>query len=618
MCGFVGFVGDCNDKEQVIKEMMMKILHRGPDSQDSYVDNDIALGFARLSIIDLSNGSQPMENEDGSMVLVFNGEIYNYQDIRKDLVAAGHIFKTETDSEVLLHGYEEYGVELLNKLRGMFAFTIWDKNKKKLFGARDFFGIKPYYYANMGKTFMIGSEIKSFLVHPEFVAEVNEDRLPDYMTFSCVPGYETMFKNVFKLPPAHYYEYENGVLNIKRYWQPEFKINENKSLDEFVDEISDTFKESVKAHTIADVEVGCFLSSGVDSSYVACELSKLQKVKTYTAGFADHKYSEADNAKMLADEIHAPNYPRIISAEDYFNSVGKVQYHMDEPLGNPSANNLYYVSQRAAEDIKCILSGEGADEMFGGYNVYKEPLAIAKYQKKVPKFIRKGLAGVVKVMPNFRGKNFIIRGSKTIEERYIGNSNCFKVGERDKYLKKHYNSEPPQWFTKKFYDEAKNYDDVTKMQYLDIHGWMVQEILLKADKMSMSQSLELRVPFLDKKIFELSSTIPAKYKVSEENTKLAMRMAANREINKVSANRKKLAFPTPLPEWLKQDEYYNMVKRYFTNATAEKYFNTEMLVKLLDDHRAGKRFQVSKIWTVFSFLVWHEQFFELKENKQQC
>lgn len=611
MCGFVGFTGTLENKDLVVNEMLKKIIHRGPDSNNSYLDQDIALGFARLSIIDLSNGSQPMENEDGSLVLVFNGEIYNYQELREKLLKAGHVFKTSSDSEVLLHGYEEYGVDLLNMLRGMFAFTIWDKKKKKLFGVRDFFGIKPYYYAKMGDTLIFGSEIKSFTPHPDFKMELNEEKLPDYLTFGCVPGYDTMFKNVYILPPAHYYEYENEKMTIKRYFQPEFSIDHSKSMDEFVDEISETFKESVQAHKISDVEVGCFLSSGVDSSYVVCELSKLQKLKSYTIGFADQKYSEADDAKMLADEIGVENYKKLISADDYFASVGDVQYHLDEPLGNPSANNLYYVSQRAAEDLKVVLSGEGADEMFGGYNVYKEPLSVAKYQKAVPKPIRKCIAKVVTPLPNFKGKSFLIRGSKSVEERYIGNSNVFKYGERDKYLKKHYDSKPPQWFTKKFYDEAKDYDDVTKMQYMDIHGWMVQEILLKADKMSMAHSLELRVPFLDKEIFKLSSTIPAEYKVSKENTKLAMRKAANREMNQISANRKKLAFPTPLPEWLKQDKYYNIVKGYFTNDVAKKYFNTDLLVQLLDDHRAGKKFKVSKIWVVFSFLVWYEQYFVL-------
>lgn len=612
MCGFVGFSGKCQNKDKVIGEMLQKILHRGPDSQESYLDDEVALGFARLSIIDLENGTQPMANEDGSVVLVFNGEIYNFLDLREELIAKGHDFKTRSDSEVLVHGYEEYKEELPKKLRGMFAFTIWDKNEKKLFGARDHFGIKPYYYAKMGESFLFGSEIKSFTPHPDFKMELNEERLPDYLTFSCVPGYDTFFRGVHKLPPAHYYTYQNGKMVIERYFEPKFEIDNEKSFDEFVDLISKTFKDSVYKHKFSDVEVGCFLSSGVDSSYVACELSKLQAVKTYTIGFEDKRYSEADDAKMLADEIHVENFERRVSDEDYFNNVGNVQYHLDEPLANPSANLLYFVSQRAAEDMKVVLSGEGADEMFGGYNVYKEPLAVSKYQRRVPKFLRKGAAATVRHLPDFKGKNFIIRGSQTVEERYIGNSNLFRVGERDRYLKKHYDSKPPQFYTKPFYDKVQDQDDITKMQYMDMHVWMVQEILLKADKMSMAHSLELRVPFLDREIWGVARTIPTKFKVSEENTKLAMRKAANREINPISANRKKMAFPLPLVEWLREDKYYSLVKSYFENDVAKKYFNTELLIKLLDIHKSGKKNNARKIWAVFTFLVWYEQFFILK------
>ncbi|WMJ24373.1 asparagine synthase (glutamine-hydrolyzing) [Paludicola sp. MB14-C6] len=610
MCGFVGFSGKCDNKQEVISKMLDKIVHRGPDSQESYVDDDIAFGFARLSIIDLEHGTQPLFNEDKSLVLIFNGEIYNYQDLRKDLIEKGHIFETQSDSEVLVHGYEEYKTELPNKLRGMFAFTLWDKKENKLFGCRDFFGIKPYYYAKMNDTFFFGSEIKSFLPHPNFKKELNEEKLPDYLTFSCVPGYDTFFKNVYKLAPGHYYEYQNGEMKITRYFTPEFDMDETKPEEYFVDEISKTFKESVAAHKISDVEVGCFLSSGVDSSYVACELSKLQDVKTYTIGFDDARYSEAPDAKMLADELHVENFEKRVSSEEYFANVGNVQYHLDEPLANPSANLLYFVSQRAAEDLKVVLSGEGADEMFGGYNVYKEPLAIAKYQHKVPKFLRKMAAGIVKPMPEFKGRQFIIRGSQPIEERYIGNSNLFKQGERDQYLKNHYDSKAPQFYTKPFYDKVKNLDDITKMQYMDIHVWMVQEILLKADKMSMAHSLELRVPFLDKEIFNVARTIPVKYKVSEANTKLAMRKAANREINPISANRKKMAFPLPLVEWLREDRYYNIVKKYFNNDTAKKYFNTDKVIELLEIHKAGKHNHARKIWAIFTFLIWHEQFFE--------
>jgi len=612
MCGIVGFVGgNVQDKAAVIEAMQERIKHRGPDGRAHYIDGDVVLGHVRLSIIDLEGGAQPMSNPTGDLTIVFNGEIYNYLELREEMVREfGYEFRTNSDTEVLLRSYEAYGADMLNKLRGMFTFVIWDAKKKKMFGARDFFGIKPFYYATMGDTFLFASEIKAFLAHPEFKKELNEERLPDYMTFNCLPGYDTMFKNVYKLAPGHYFTYENGKMNITKYYNVEFHPDRSKTYGQFVDEIADTFRKSVEAHKIADVEVGCFLSSGVDSSYTAAELAKIYDVKTYTVGFADHKYSEADDAKKLADEIHVVNYPKIISADDYFGSFAAVQYQMDEPLGNPSANNLYHVCQRAAEDLKVVLSGEGADEMFGGYNVYKEPLSLKEYQK-IPRPIRRAIAAVARKLPDFKGKNFLIRGSMSVAERYIGNSNVFKYGERDAYLKKHYESKKPQFYTKPVYDyaEAQGYDDITQMQFMDIHGWMGREILLKADKMSMAHSLELRVPFLDKEIFALSNTIPTKYRVSKENTKLALRSAANREMNDESAKRKKLAFPTPLPAWIKEDKYYNIIKEQFTSAHAEKFFRTDKLVALLDAHRNGERFMVSKIWNIYSFLVWYEQYF---------
>lgn len=611
MCGFVGFTGSIPEKEKIVRKMLKRIVHRGPDSQECYLDEDVALGFARLSIIDLEGGTQPLFNEDGSLVLIFNGEIYNFQPLREELLKKGHVFKTRSDSEVLIHGYEEYGTRLPELLRGMFAFTIWDKKNRKLFGVRDHFGIKPYYYAQMEDTFLFGSEIKGFLPHPGFKKELNEACLPNYLTFACVPGYETFFKGVFKLPPGHYYEYADGKLTLNRYFMPMLEPDDSKSMETFVDEIEKTFHESVKAHQIADVEVGCFLSSGVDSSYVAHALSKLQKVKTYTIGFDDLRYSEAPAAKMLAEEVGVENQECRVTAQMYFDKVGDVQYHLDEPLANPSANLLYFVSQAAARDMKVVLSGEGADEMFGGYNVYKEPLSVGSYQRKVPGWLRRLVAAAVRPLPGFKGRQFLLRGALPVEERYLGNSNVFTPEERQKYLKTDYHAPRPQTYVKPFYDAAAGLDDISKMQYVDINVWMVQEILLKADKMSMAHSLELRVPFLDREIFALSRTLPTRFKVSRENTKLALRRAANRSINRESANRKKLAFPLPLPEWLKEEPYYQLVKGYFTSEVAERYFHTDKLVRLLDDHRAGKPLCVAKIWAFFSFLVWYEQFFIL-------
>ncbi len=608
MCGFVGYTGKTRDNKDTLTKMMGAISHRGPDSENMYSDDEASLGFRRLSIIDLAGGSQPIFNEDKSLVLIFNGEIYNYKILRVELEKRGHMFASHSDSEVLIHGYEEYGKDLLPRLRGMFAFVIWDKKNKKIFGARDFFGIKPFYYAQMGKTLIFGSEIKSFLPHPDFKKKLFEEKLPDYLTFSCVPGQETFFKNVYKLAPGHYLEFKDGKLQIHRYFTPEFHLNDTKTFTQFIDDISKEVTDSVTAHKISDVEVGAFLSSGVDSSYVVKELSKQGPIKTYTIGFDDKKYTEADAARKFADEIKVRNSSKIVTSNEYFENVGNVQYHLDEPLANPSANLLYFVSKLASKDVKVVLSGEGADEMFGGYNVYKEPLALRNYQK-IPLIVRKLLAQLIQILPNIKGKNFIIRGSKTIEERYIGNSNLFNEEERQNVLKNRYPSKSPQEYLRPFYEKVKNLDDVTKMQYIDIHFWMVQEILLKADKMSMAHSLELRVPFLDIEVFKLASTIPTKYKVSSENTKLAFREAAYKEIRRENADRKKLAFPLPLVEWLREEQHYQKVKNYFGNETAKKYFNESEITHLLDEHKSGRKNNSRKIWALFTFLIWYEEFF---------
>lgn len=609
MCGYIGFVGKNNDKrEHILKDMLALISHRGPDSQDIYLGDGATLGFRRLSIIDLAGGNQPIYNEDKTKILTFNGEIYNYQILREDLVQKGHQFYTNSDSEVLIHGYEEYGAELLPKLRGMFSFVIWDEKNKKLFGARDFFGIKPFYYSKMEETFMFGSEIKGFLKHPDFKKELNENLLPDYLTFSCIPGTDTFFKNVFKLLPGHFIEYQNGNIKIEKYFSPEFEIENDKSMDYFSEKIAKTFSDSVKAHEIADVEVGCFLSSGVDSSYVAREVSKNRKLRTYTVGFEDSRYDESNDVIKYAKEIGVENKRTLVTSEEYFANVGNVQYHLDEPLSNPSANLLWFVSKLAHEDVKVVLSGEGADEMFGGYNVYKEPIMMAGY-RKIPIGIRRIFANIAKILPDFKGKNMIIRGSKSARDWYIGNSNIYSVSEREKILKNKYTSRDPLSLTLPFYDQVKNLDEVSQMQYIDIHFWMVQEILLKADKMSMAHSLELRVPFLDKEIWNLSRHIPVEYKVNKQNTKLALRKAASKEMNQTNANRTKMAFPLPLPEWLREDRYYEQVKKYLTNEVVQIYFNHIDLIALLDEHKSGKKNNARKIWTVFTFLVWYEEYF---------
>lgn len=618
MCGIVGFTNNIDNSNEVIGRMMDKIRHRGPDAEGKYVDGDIALGHRRLSIIDISSqGDQPIFNEDGSMVIVFNGEIYNYMEIREKLVEAGHNFSTNTDTEVLIHGYEQYGEKLLNMLRGMFSFVIWDKNKKELFGARDFFGIKPMYYAVMNKTFMFGSEIKSFLVHPEFKKELNTSALENYLTFQYSPAPDTFFKNVYKLQPAHYFRLKGGKLEIRRYWDVNFNADENPSIDEWVNKISDTFHNSVEAHKIADVEVGSFLSSGVDSSYVA---AVADVDKTFTVGFGDdEKYNEIGFAKNFSKAIGKENTSKVISPEEYWNSLSMIQYHMDEPLADPSAVALYFVCNIASERLKVVLSGEGADEIFGGYNVYSDPDGTA--YDKLPRFVKRGIGNIASKLPAKRGVNFFVRKGRDVEERFIGNAYMFTPDQRKKLLKIDTSAPDPTALTKPYYNRVKDKDDVTKMQYLDLHMWMAGDILLKADKMSMANSLELRVPFLDKEIMALAEKIPAKYRVTHDKgteetkyiTKYAMRLAAKKDTPSETAKtaaKKKLGFPVPIRVWLKEDKYYNIVRSAFEGESSQKFFHTDSLLKLLDDHREGKADNSRKIWTVYIFLVWYRVYFE--------
>lgn len=606
MCGFVGFTNKISDSGEVLSRMTESIKHRGPDSEGEYIDSDVALGFRRLSIIDISTGSQPIFNEDGSKVLVFNGEIYNYRDLRAELIDKGHTFTTNTDSEVLLHGYEEWGDQLLNRLRGMFAFVIWDKKSKEIFGARDFFGIKPMYYAEMNGTFMFGSEIKSFLCHPSFEKKLNTDALENYLTYQYSPCAETFFKGVYKLLPAHWFRYKNGIMKTERYWSVNFDDDNKPDLEEWVNRISSTFRDSVEAHKIADVEVGSFLSSGVDSSYVAAVANV---DKTFTVGFGeDERYNEIGYAKEFSKYIGKENISKVITADEYWGEFPKIQYHMDEPLADPAAVALYFVCKLASESVKVVLSGEGADELFGGYNIYKEPDDVAIYNA-VPMPIRREIGKLCSRLPHKRGVNFFIRRGKTLEERFIGNAYIFSESERKDILAIKTNAPAAAEITKPFYDMVKGKDNVTKMQFLDINLWMTGDILLKADKMSMANSLELRVPFLDKEVMALAQRIPKKYRVTKENTKYAMRMAAHRACPPRTADKKKLGFPVPIRVWLKEDEYYNKVRAEFESENARKFFKPEKLISLLEDHRDGKYDYSRKIWTVYTFLVWYKVYF---------
>lgn len=603
MCGFVGFCDDSKNKKKIIRDMADIIKHRGPDSDGYYVDNNIALGFRRLSIIDLDKGSQPIFNEDKDKVIVFNGEIYNYKEIREELKSKGHKFSTNTDTEVILHGYEEYKEDILNKLRGMFAFVIYDIKEKSLFGARDFYGIKPFYYYYDNENFLFGSEIKSFLGSPNFKKELNKDMLSQYLTFQCSIGEDTFFKNTYKLLPGHYFIYKDKELEVKKYYEVKLEPNDDKSLEEWVSGIREVIDNSVLAHKVSDVEVGSFLSSGVDSSLIA----KLSSVdKTFTVGYDNKKYSEIDYAKQFSDKINVSNVSKKISKEEYFKEFSNVQYYMDEPLADASAVMLYFLSKTASKHVKVCLSGEGADEIFGGYNIYHEPYSVSWYNK-IPYFIRKCIGILVYPFRNYTGFNFLYRRSKKIEDRYIGNAFIFEPNDAKKMVNFNYGNKTYKDFTKSYYDKVSDLDVVTKMQYIDFNFWLIYDILLKADKMSMANSLEVRVPYLDREVIEYASKLPSKYKIVGNETKYAFRKVAKEELADKVADKKKLGFPVPIREWLKEDDVYQEVKNMFLESGY--FFKPKKIIKLLDDHRAGKRDNSRKIWTIYTFLVWYQEYF---------
>ncbi len=607
MCGFCGFTGDAVNREQLLQQMADKITHRGPDSQGVYTDDTLAMAFRRLSIIDLEGGSQPIENEDGSKVLMFNGEIYNYRELREDLLKAGHVFKTETDSEVLLHGFEEWDTDLLCRLRGMFAFAVWDKHTHELFLARDYFGIKPMHYTLLPDGRLIfASEIKCILEHPDYHKEFNEAALDNYLSFQYSLPRETFFKNIYCLQPSHYLRYRNGEVTETRYWEAVFTPDENMALDEAVDQIDAVFTDSVEAHRISDVEVGCFLSGGVDSCFVA---SYFAGQKAFTVGFDNGQhYNETNFAAELAEAVGIEHHKHLISEEEYWESLPKVQYVLDQPLADPACVALYAVSKLASQYVKVVLSGEGADELFGGYRIYHEPTSLSSYQK-LPRGLRRALAAIVRAIPfDFKGKSFIIRGSKTVEERFIGNAYMFSKAEKETLLKTIPSTDPTE-HTKQWFARCEGLDDVTRMQYVDINRWMVGDILLKADRMSMAHSLELRVPFLDKRVFDVASRIPTKHRIGGGTTKYALRLAAKRHIPEKDTARAKLGFPVPVRVWLRKERYYNKVKEAFLSADAERFFNTDVLVRFLDEHYTGKRDNSRKIWTVYMFLVWYNLYF---------
>ena len=692
MCGICVFTNPQENDLPTLKAMCDVMAHRGPDGEGQYLDDGIALGHRRLSLIDLEGGNQPMVRATdapdaavtspardahgnlreaeasaaarGQWSIVFNGEIYNYRELREELEGAGWQFKTNSDTEVLLVGYIAWGGNVLQRLRGMFAFAVWNAEARELFCARDCFGIKPFYYASVDGQFIFASEIKSILEHPAYHRELNEDALATYLCFQFSALHETFFKGIFKLPQGHCMRVAaDGTMNISRYWRPRFDFDEARSEAETVEAIDQVIRDSVRFHNVADVEVGSFLSSGIDSSYLAaCLAQENPGIKTFTVGFSEYEgdRDEVSWAHELADRLDIDNDSKHITEEEYWEALRKVQWHMDEPSADPSAVALYFVDQLAATKVKAVLSGEGADEFFGGYRIYQAPLANKKVSWAPPEMLRIGSKALGKL--GLRGAHYLERASEDVEDWYYTNANdvAFSPEERERILspalRDRLDATPhlggaclaigigsqttattfkagggdagaaiagtggmfsPQELTAPVYEEAVNYDEPTRMQYVDLWFWLVGDILLKTDKMSMAHSLESRVPFLDREVFRLASTIPTAQKLTETQTKVTLRQAAERAIPADWAQKEKLGFPVPVANWLREDRYYEQVKAEFTSSTAARFFKTDELVRLLDEHRANERDNTRRIWIVYSFLVWYGIYFRSPDGDRQ-
>ncbi|PYI54008.1 asparagine synthase (glutamine-hydrolyzing) [Paenibacillus flagellatus] len=614
MCGITGMLYfDHREVPAASLEAMMDVIHhRGPDDTGTWTDPGVGLGFRRLSIIDLKEGHQPLCNEDESVWIVFNGEIYNYQPLRERLLAQGHRFRTHTDTEVIVHLYEEYGEDCVKHLRGMFGFVIWDRKRRKLFGARDHFGIKPFYYAHDGKRFLFASEIKSLLTVEGVERRLRDESLLQYLTFQYVPEPNTMFEGIMKLPPAHTVTVtQDGAMKLNRYWDPMFAPVQ-RPFGDMVEELRAKLKDSVIHHMHSDVERGCFLSSGIDSTAIAAHMRAIEPIRTFSVGF-EGPNNETVIAKETAAALGTQHFAKIITERDYFDTVPKAVWHQDEPVADPSAIALYHVAQLARQHVTVVLSGEGADELFGGYRIYREPLALRPLAW-LPLPLKRLLHGIARLLPGgMTGRNYLLRATTPLEERFLGNAKLYTEDAKaalvryDRELLRSYRD--PWQVAGDYYAKTKHLDPVTRMQYIDMNLWMPGDILMKADKMTMAHSIELRVPFLDKELFEFARTVPTDYRLGGGTTKYIFRKAMEGIIPDFILNRPKLGFPVPLRDWLKGPRGGELLEQIRASGIGHVLELSEV-ERMVKQHQSGQGDYSRLLWAVYIFGLWHSTYLQ--------
>lgn len=602
MCGITGFTGKYKNKEEILDKMMNRIAHRGPDASGKYIDDYIALGHRRLSIIDEKTGNQPLYNESNTMAIVFNGEIYNYQELKKELINLGHIFKTNSDTEVILHGYEEWGDKVPTYLRGMFAFAIWNKENNALFLARDPIGIKPLYYANLEKTFLFGSEIKALLEFPEITKTCNIDLLANYLVFGFNANYKTFFKDIYELTPGCTLLLKNKRILKKKYYS--FKFEKQKIYNP-EKKIEQALLQSIKYHKISDVPIGSFLSSGIDSSYITA-LGDIKK--TYTVGYRQESFSEIACAKQLAKTLNIENTSKIITKEEYMQTLPEVLRTMDEPFSNPSTIAIYTCASLASKDLKVILSGEGADELFAGYLTYLEEVKHTWYMF-IPYFLRRSISSIAEKLPEIKGMDFLCRRGKKLEDSYIGVGRICQNFDTTKILRTKELANPKK-ITKSIYEEYNDCSSLEKRQMIDLHIFLSKDFLPSIDRCCMHFGVEARTPFLDKEVFAIASKLRMEDKIKKRQTKVSLRNAAARILPEDITNKKKLGFPVPLKEWMKDDDMQKELKEKFSSSTASIFFNRNYILKLLEKYKKGQYKNYKLLWTIYIFIRWYDIYFQ--------
>lgn len=618
------FAAAAAEREQALLNKMTAVIqHRGPNSAGQYCSQGIGLGFRRLTIIDLSDeGNQPLFSNDRRFTLVFNGEIYNYKALRRELESHGIKFRSETDSEVLVHGYQLWGKELVKKLRGMFAFAIWDDLQKELFLARDPFGIKPLYYTRNTSdgSLLFASEIKCFLQYPQFNKELDRTALVPFLSLQYSGFENTFFAGVHKFLPAHCLtvslkdleamaDNRYRALPLEAYYHFEFNYADRRDEADLIAELREVLEDSVALHLQSDVPVGTFLSGGIDSSYIAA-LSKPEH--SFSVGFAGYEgggFNEVDYARRLSAQLHIKHHHRDLTAEDCFKILPLMQYHMDEPHGNFSAVPLYHLAKLAKEYVTVVLSGEGADELFAGYDPYRDS-DYARLYKKLPLSLRRIGKSLSSCVPNAHLKRALIRAGQVPSEYYLGQMSIYQPADIAKLLPQSFTqADTAAMLMQAAYKELESLPELDQKQLIDFKYWLPGDILLKADKMSSAHSLELRVPFLDLKVWDLAARIAPEQRIHGLETKHILRSAAAQYLPSEWAKRQKLGFMVPLRDWLREDKWANLLREEFSESYAKEFFNVDLLLHYLDEHLNGRGNYQHQLYLPYIFLLWYREFF---------